>query len=78
LVPTDDLEAVQESISMPERRRFHTVIVGGGTAGCVLANRLSERADRSVALIEAGPDFGPAAGPDWPPELASANFTVTS
>src|SRR4051812_40250161 len=55
---------------MTERRGFHTVIVDGGTAGCVLANRLSERPDRSVALIEAGPDFGPAAGGDWPPELA--------
>jgi choline dehydrogenase len=62
---------------MPERRRFHTVSVVGGTAGCVLANRLTERPDRSVALIEAGPDFGPAAGPDWPPELASAPQPTT-
>ena len=63
---------------MPDGRRFHTVIVGGGTAGCVLANRLSARRDRSVALIEAGPDFGPADGADWPPELASAAFVPTS
>ena len=33
---------------------YDYVIVGAGTAGCVLAGRLSERADLSVCLIEAG------------------------
>ena len=33
---------------------FDHVVVGGGTAGCALAARLSEDSDRTVCLIEAG------------------------
>ncbi|GAA2228037.1 MULTISPECIES: GMC family oxidoreductase [Kitasatospora] len=33
-----------------------TIVVGGGAAGCALAARLSAAGDRTVLLIEAGPD----------------------
>ncbi|HFB54453.1 MAG TPA: glucose-methanol-choline oxidoreductase, partial [Hellea balneolensis] len=34
---------------------FDYIIIGGGSAGCTLAGRLSENPDMSVCLIEAGP-----------------------
>ncbi|KAK0439241.1 aryl-alcohol oxidase precursor [Desarmillaria tabescens] len=78
------LGAIYESYDSLPRKDFHYIIVGGGTAGNVLANRLTEDLNASVLVLEAGestadvllsqvPFFSPRAiksSLDW-------NFTTT-
>jgi choline dehydrogenase len=51
---------------------FDVLVVGGGTAGCVLAARLSEEPGRTVCLVEAGPDYGRFADDRWPADMLDA------
>ena len=64
---------------------FDVVVVGGGSAGCVVATRLAADPNRSVLLLEAGPDrsasispalrdgWGLPRGADWPDDWGFAS-----
>jgi choline dehydrogenase len=59
-------------------RRADTLIVGGGTTGSALAGLLAERSEESILVLEAGPDFGPYDGGDWPRDVLDATWLAES
>jgi choline dehydrogenase-like flavoprotein len=52
-----DLAMKVHAALVVDGQSFDVVIVGAGSAGCVVAARLAENATRSVLLAEAGPDL---------------------
>lgn len=54
-------------MALPDR--YDVLVLGGGAAGCALAGRLSESADRTVCLVEAGPDYGHLSEGRWPADI---------
>ena len=54
--------------------RWDAIVCGGGSAGCVVAARLSEEPERRVCLVEAGRDYVLIVRPGVPEAVAANGF----
>ncbi|MGP6170080.1 GMC family oxidoreductase [Microbacterium sp. A204] len=63
------------TMSLPGEAEY--IVVGGGTAGNVVAARLAE-AGQDVLILEAGPDFGAEGDAAWPSDIVDATRLGTS
>ena len=61
-----------------ERLTCDVVVIGGGTAGCVVAGRLAAESEAEVILLEAGPDYGPRDSGAWPADLLDGGSLAAS
>ncbi|MDQ3412075.1 MAG: GMC family oxidoreductase [Chloroflexota bacterium] len=61
-----------DSLSLPPYA--DTVIIGGGTAGAVVAGLLAGQSDESILILEAGPDYGPVNSGRWPEVFLDARL----
>jgi choline dehydrogenase len=53
-------------------------VIGGGSAGCVVAGRLAAESSAEIVLLEAGPDYGAQADGRWPADLLDGGALATS